>query len=99
MVEFDRVPSLVIVEAHCRACAPIELGVCYDAVDDDSAAEQKCHAAQQLGDSGVALVLENLKRFRLETRVKGLSFPGFRYDHGAQLLSNVPMTGGDVQRS
>ena len=34
MVEFNRVPPLVIVEAHCRACAPVEFGLCDESVDD-----------------------------------------------------------------
>ena len=39
-MEFNRVAPLVIVEAHRRAFAPIELGLCYETVDDHKAAQQ-----------------------------------------------------------
>ncbi len=42
MVEFNRVPPLVIVEAHCRACAPVEFGLCDESVDDHAPANQRC---------------------------------------------------------
>jgi hypothetical protein len=37
-VEFNRVPSLVIVEAHRRAGAPVELWLCYKPLDDQALA-------------------------------------------------------------
>jgi hypothetical protein len=34
-IEFNRVPSLVMVEAQCRACAPVELRLCYEPLDNN----------------------------------------------------------------
>ena len=41
VVEFNRVQSLVVVEAPSRACAPVELGLCDESVDDHAAANQR----------------------------------------------------------
>ena len=65
MVEFNRVPSLGIVEAHCRASAPVELGLCDESVDDHAPAKQRrllLSVPYQRGDSGVPLPLSKLQR-------------------------------------
>ena len=41
-IEFNGVPSLVMVEPDYRACAPVELRLCYEPLDDNVFAQQRC---------------------------------------------------------
>ena len=63
VVEFNRVAALVVVKAHRRAYAPIELGLCDESVDDHAPAKQRrlllC-VPYQRGDSGLPLAQSNL---------------------------------------
>jgi hypothetical protein len=57
VVEFNRVPSLVIVEAHRRACD--------ESIDGHAAAKQRrllLFVPYQRSDSDVPMVLSNLQR-------------------------------------
>ena len=68
-VEFNRVASLVIVEAHDRVCAPVELGLCHESVDDHVSAKEWClqlFVQYQCGDSSVPLSL-SLQRSKVRT--------------------------------
>ncbi len=54
-----------MVEAHRRACAPVELGLCDESFDDHAATKQRrllLSVPYQRGDSGVPLALSILQR-------------------------------------
>ena len=52
-IEFNRVPSLVMVEAQRRACAPVELRLCYEPLDDHAFAQQRCILYGMSMNSGI----------------------------------------------
>ena len=64
-VKLNRVTSRVIVEAHCGACASVELRLCYDVFDEHAPAQQRLlllSALYQPGDLGMPVDLSRLQR-------------------------------------